>query len=106
MSMRKVYSYVVCLVALLILLWGVVDVISASIGMVVLKPSTNAYEPLPPEGSMIPGGGDIKGIEPSIEDYYQRRMVMDRFGDSFARILVSGIVFAYFSLKLKAEDKE
>jgi len=102
---KQIYYYVICLVSLIILLWGVVDVISASISLIALKPSAGMYEPLPPEAGM-PGGGDIKGVEPSIEDYYQKRMVMDRAGDSFARIIVSGLVFGYFSMKLKGLEKD
>jgi hypothetical protein len=97
---RKLYCYVVCLIALLILLWGMVDVISASISLTILKPQAPSYEPMTAEGAPFPGG-EIKGIEPSIEEFYQRRMIMDRVGDSFARILVSGLVFIYFSVKIK-----
>ncbi len=102
-SIKQIYYYVLCLISLIILLWGVVDIVSATASMIVLKPSSSSYEPVPPEGTL--SGGDIKGMEPSIEDYYQRRMVFDRMGDSFARILVSGIVFGYFSMKLKSAEK-
>ena len=101
---RKIYCYVLCLIALLILLWGIVDVISASISLITLKPQAISYEPMPPEGTTFPGG-EIKGVEPSIEEYYQKRMVLDRIGDSFARILVSGLVFGYFSIKIKNLEK-
>lgn len=101
---KQIYYYVICLISLIILLWGAVDIISATVGLAVLKPQGGMYEQLPPEGGM--SGGDIKGVEPSVEDYYQKRMVMDRMGDSLARIFVSGAVFAYFSMKLKGLEKE
>ena len=102
---KQIYYYVLCLISLIILLWGVVDVMSASLSLVVNRPSAGMYEALPPEAGM-PSGGDIKGVEPSIEDYYQKRMALDRAGDSFARIIVSGFVFGYFSMKLKGLEKE
>ena len=101
---KQIYYYVVCLVSLVILLWGVVDVLSSTVSLIAFKPSMTSYEPMP-SGEGLPGG-DIKGVEPSIEDFYQKRMVLDRVGDSFARILVSGLVFGYFSLKLKGLEKE
>ena len=101
---KTIYSYVICLIAFVILLWGVVDVLSASISLVTAKAQPVSFENMPPEGGNFPSG-DIKGIEPSIEDYYQKRMVLDRVGDSLARILVSGAVFWFFSQKLKSAEK-
>jgi len=80
-----------------------VDVISASVSLMGLKPQQPNYEMVPPEGAPFPGG-EIKGIEPSIEDYYQKRMVMERLGDSLARIVVAGLVFGYFSLRIKKRE--
>jgi hypothetical protein len=105
MNVKKVYSYVICLVALIILMWGVVDVISASLGYIAFKPQPSSYDMAPPDGAPFPGG-EMKGIEPSIEDYYQKRMVLDRIGDSLARIIVSGLVFGYFSLKIKGLEEK
>jgi len=105
-KMRKTYCYVVCLISLVILLWGIVDIISASIGLTILKPASPAsYEMIPNEGAPFPEG-ELKPMGPSIEEYYQRRMILDRVGDSFARILVSGVVFLYFSVKIKSLEKQ
>jgi len=103
-SIKLIYQYVVCLVALLILLWGVVDIVSASVSLVTAKAQPASFDMMPPDSGNNLTGGDIKGVEPSIEDYYQKRMVMDRVGDSLARILVSGLVFWAFSSKIKSQE--
>lgn len=102
-TIKLVYQYVVCLIALVILLWGVVDIVSASVSLVTAKTQPATFDIMPPEGGNI-SGGEIKGVEPSIEDYYQKRMVMDRVGDSIARIVVSGLVFWAFSSKIKSQE--
>ncbi len=102
-SVKLIYQYVVCLVALLILMRGVVDIVSASVSLVTEKTQPATFDIVPPEGGNI-SGGEIKGVEPSIEDYYQKRMVMDRVGDSLARIIVSGLVFWAFSAKIKSQE--
>jgi hypothetical protein len=91
------------LIALVILLWGVVDIVSASASLITAKAQPSGIEMMSPEGGNI-NAGDIKGIEPSIEDYYQKRMVLDRVGDSLARIVVSGLVFWAFSSKIRSQE--
>ena len=85
-------------------MWGMIDVVSSTVSYVVFKPpEITMGSPTAPKDSL---SSETKGaIEPFIDEYYQRRMIFDRLGDSIARILVSGIIFAYFSYRLRALER-
>jgi len=103
-TVKKSYYYVVCAITLFVLMWGTIDVVSSIISFVAFKPQELQIEsPTSPKGGLpsdVKGGG-----EPFIDEYYQSRMLFDRLGDSLARILVSGAIFAYFSYKLRLMEK-
>ena len=81
MDLKKAYYYIICLVALFVLMWGAVDLASAGIGLATAKePGITALEK--------EGGA-------SVDIYYQKRMLYDRLTDSLARIVISGLVFIY-----------
>ena len=104
-TVKKTYYYVICVVTLLVLMWGTVDVISSMLSITIFKaPSISLEEPSAPSG----GRGGEKGTpEPFFEEYYQSRMIFDRIGDSIARILVSGALFLYSSYRIRElESKE
>ena len=103
MSVKKGYYYVICAITLLMLMWGTMDVASSIISYMVFRPPEVTLEsPTAPKG-MQP---EVKGaVEPFIDDYYQSRMIFDRLGDSIARILVAGALFAYFSFRLKEMER-
>jgi hypothetical protein len=86
-------------------MWGTVDVISSILSMTVFKsPSVSLEAPAGPQS-----GGDAKSgaAEPFFDEYYQGRMAFDRIGDSVARIIVAGIIFAYAGFRIRElEGKE
>ncbi|MFH0887071.1 MAG: hypothetical protein V1843_02765 [bacterium] len=86
-DVKKIYLYLVCLFTLFILLWGVIDFLSGSIHLVSIIPNLPA---------MANTSSDMASNE-----FFQKQMIYDRIGDGFARLLVAGIIFGYFSIKLK-----
>ncbi|MBU0687052.1 MAG: hypothetical protein KKB81_04305 [Candidatus Margulisbacteria bacterium] len=91
---KKIYYYVICVLAFFVLMWGIIDLTSSSINLLILNPSGQQESSFAPsEGSVEVPIASLKGNP--VEDYYQRRMMMDRFGDSLARVLIAGIIFAY-----------
>ena len=92
MDLKKAYYYIICLASLLALLWGVVDLAGAGIGLATTRVSA-------PAGQMqiIPD----TAADQSLDIYYQRRVMNDRLVDSLARIIVSGLVFAYSRTKVE-----
>lgn len=104
MSIKKCYYYVICALTFFILMWGAIDVVSSLVSVVVFRPPQLAAES--PTSSKDAYSSESKGAgEPYIDEYYQNRMIFDRLGDSIARILVSGAIFAYFSFRLKEMEK-
>ncbi len=91
MDLKKAYYYIICLVALFVLFWGLVDLSGALAGM-----STSRLAPsLEPS---LPGAGE-SASEQSLDMYYQKKMLGDRLADSLARIIIAGAVFAYARIK-------
>lgn len=81
MDLKKAYYYIICLVSLFVLMWGIADLASASVGLAMARiPAPVTLE---------------KESEPSLDIYYQKKMLYDRLADSLARIVISGLVFAY-----------
>lgn len=83
MDLKRIYYYIISLTALFVLFWGLVDFSSASLGLLTAR--------IPPAFSAAPD----KETEPALDIYYQKKMLSDKLVDSLARILVSGLVFAY-----------
>ena len=74
---KKIYYYIIALITFFVLLWGTIDLLSASAGMIA-----------------------DKNPAPGPEEYYQLKITQDRIFDSLARMLVSGVVFAYARFKI------
>jgi len=89
MELKKAYYYVICLVALFMLGWGLVDLASASVGLVSAR--------MPAISSEKEGDLDI---------YYQKKVLYDRFSDSLARIIISGIIFTYSRIKVSQLERK
>ena len=87
---KKAYYYIICLITFFVLMWGLVDFASTSIHLV--------------SGRMLttPQGMDK---EPNLDEYYQRRVTEDRLYDSLARILVSGLIFAYAKFRINQLER-
>lgn len=101
LDLKKVYYYVICVMAFFILMWGVVDLASTSAGLFIIKDNSLSYDAPAEEGLSPADKGDQ-----FFDAYYQRKMLHDRFWDSLARIIVSGLIFAYFRItvnKLEAQ---
>lgn len=102
---KKVYYYVVCAVTLFILMWGMVDVVSSILSVTLFKPPSVSLEAPAVPPSAVEGKGGA--MEPSFDEYYQGRMALDRIGDSIARIIIAGIIFAYAGYRIRElEGKE
>jgi hypothetical protein len=90
MDPKKVYYYIICLVALLVLFWGAVDLTSSLIGLAGARPT---HSPSIGEGDQ------------SMDLYYQKKMLYDRLSDSLARIIIAGLVFGYSRIKINRLEK-
>jgi hypothetical protein len=91
LDMKKAYYYVICVMAFFILMWGTVDLISTSVGIYIIKDATPSLSS--PADEAPPSA---EKSEQFFDAYYQKKMLFDRFWDSLARILVSGLIFIYF----------
>ncbi len=102
---KKVYYYVICAVTLFVLMWGLVDVTSSVLSITIFKAPSISLEASSGPQSAAEGKGGVP--EPSFDEYYQGRMVIDRIGDSVARILVAAAIFAYAGYRVRElEGKE
>ncbi len=106
LTIKKVYYYVVCLVTLFVLMWGMVDIVSSALSLTIFKPPSLGIEaPMGQQGGTGAGEGQASG--PSFDEYYQGRMAVDRIGDSIARILVAAVIFTYAGYRVRElEGKE
>lgn len=103
MDLKKIYYYIICLITFFVLMWGIVDIVSATLSLTIFKAESVSLESAPGvEGMFAERGG---AAEPLIEDYYQRRMIYDRMGDSLARIVIAGAIFAYARWKIFKFEK-
>jgi hypothetical protein len=101
LDLKKVYYYAICIMAFFVLMWGTVDLVSSSAGLLNIG-ATAASLVCPPGESGVPSE---KG-EQLFDSYYQKKMLMDRFWDSLARMLVSGIIFAYCRVTVNKLEKQ
>ena len=100
LELKKIYYYVICVMAFFVLMWGVVDLGSSSVGLMNLRGSAPSFS-LPSETPMM---GPDKG-EQFFDAYYQNKMLQDRFWDSLVRIIVAGAIFAYSRFTVNRLEK-
>jgi hypothetical protein len=98
---KKIYYYVICIMAFFVLMWGVVDLVSSSIGLVSIKAATTSAAVSEGEEGILPPEGDQL-----FDTYYQGKMLQDRFWDSLARIIVSGAIFGYCRFRAGRLEEE
>lgn len=90
MDLKRTYYYIICLVSLFILFWGVVDLSGAAVGLSMAKTAAVSLSQSPTIGE-----------EQTLDVYYQKKMLFDRLSDSLARIVVAGLVFFYCRKKVE-----
>lgn len=91
-KIKTIYQYSICLVTLLVILWGTVDVVSSLISY--------SFEKSNRQFSAIQKLPEI----PPIDDFFQNKMLLDRIFDGISRVIIPGFVFLYFSSKIKKEE--
>jgi hypothetical protein len=91
MNLHKAYYYIICLVALFVLFWGLVDLSGSAVGLATAKGSAISLDQAAPP---------VADNDQSLDVYYQKRMLYDRLADSLARIIFAGLVFAYCRAKV------
>ena len=98
-NLKKAYYYIICLISFFVLMWGVVDLLSSSTGLVGIQQTTVAPPTDQPESLSVDKG------EQYFDAYYQKKMLYDRFWDSLARIVVTGLIFSYARIKVHQLEK-
>lgn len=93
MDLKKTYYYIICLISLFVLLWGVVDLTSATVGLAMNNTSTASL------ARATDAPVDQSG-EPMMDMFYQKKMLYDRLWDSLARVIVAGLIFGYSRIKV------
>ena len=93
MDLKKAYYYIICLAALFVLAWGIVDLTGAAAGLITNRVPSASLE----QSTQSPSE---KESEPYLEAYYQKKMLYDRLWDSLARIVVAGVIFSYSRIKV------
>ena len=101
LDMKKAYYYIICIMAFFVLMWGTVDLISTSVGIYAInKDSAPSF--VLPEAE----GADVaEKNEQFFDAYYQKKMLNDRFWDSLSRMLIAGLIFAYFRFTVNRLEK-
>jgi hypothetical protein len=101
LDVKRIYYYAVCVMAFFVLMWGTVDLASSSIGLFSIKGSFSSFTTPAGEAPLASEKG-----EQFFDAYYQRKMLFDRLWDSVARIVVAGIIFAYFRFTANKLEKQ
>ena len=101
LDLKKVYYYAICLMAFFVLMWGLVDVVSSSAGLLNIGAASLSLSAPAPDAAISPEKG-----EALFDSYYQKKMLLDRFWDSLARIVVAGLIFAYFRITGNRLEKQ
>jgi hypothetical protein len=86
-NFKKLYYYVLCIMAFFVLMWGAIDLASATFGLIGLK---GAAPPAIESQSLLPDKG-----EQGLDSFYQSKMLYDRLWDSLARVIIAGGIFIY-----------
>jgi hypothetical protein len=105
LPLKKIYYYAICLLAVFILTWGAIDLAGSALGLIFSPAAppdsiTGGIENAAPDNAASPGRGQ------TIESFYQRSMLLDRFGDSLVRVIIAGAVFAFCRIKINKLEGE
>lgn len=101
LDLKRVYYYVIAVMAFFVLMWGMVDFASSSIGLLNIRQAATSLS-APSDNST---SSAEKG-EQFFDAYYQKKMLYDRFWDSLVRILVPGLIFGYCRYKINKLEKQ
>ena len=101
LDLKRVYYYVICVMAFFVLMWGTVDLASSSIGLLNMRGALPTLTP-----SLEPSTAPAEKGEQLFDVYYQSKMLNDRLLDSLARIVISGLIFAYCRIKVSKLEQE
>lgn len=85
LDFKKIYYYIICLIAFFVIMWGAIDTLSATISLINVKLTQVT----------LPTTGEIP-----FDQYYQNKMSWDRLFDALSRLLVASVFFAYAKLRL------
>lgn len=100
LDLKRIYYYVICVMAFFVLMWGVVDLTSSSLGIYNLQNTPMISMPAE-DSSLAPDKS-----EQFFDTYYQQKMLYDRFGDSLARLVVAGLIFIYCRFTVSRLEKQ
>ena len=100
LDLKRVYYYVICVMAFFVLMWGVVDLSSSSLGIYNLQNAPAVSMPTD-DSSLSPDKS-----EQFFDTYYKQKMLYDRFWDSLARIVVAGLIFVYCRFTVNRLEKQ
>jgi hypothetical protein len=89
-NFKKLYYYVLCVMAFFVLMWGAIDLTSSVFGLIGLKGSSQTSAPPIESQALSPDKG-----EQGLDAFYQSKMLYDRLWDSLARVLIAGGIFIY-----------
>ena len=92
-NIKRVYCYAVCLVCLTIMLFGLIDISFAALSFVSNRQSAPSYQNNRAQMQTAP--------DAVADEYYKGILLRDRTYDGLSKIILPGIVFVYFSRKLK-----
>lgn len=101
LDLKKVYYYVICLMAFFVLMWGLVDVVSSSAGLLNIGAVSVSLSAPAPDAALSPEKG-----EALFDSYYQKKMLLDRLWDSLARVLVAGLIFVYCRITVNKLEQQ
>lgn len=101
LDIKRIYYYVICVMAFFVLMWGMVDLASTSMGLYNIRGAGSSLS-APSGGASLPAE---KG-EQFFDAYYQKKMLYDRLWDSLSRILIAGIIFGYCRYTVNKLEKQ
>ena len=103
MDHQKIYYYVICVMAFFVLMWGTIDLASSSLGLMNINKA--AGQSVSSQTESLSPTQTEKGDQ-FFDAYYQKKMLVDRFWDSLARVFIAGAIFGYCRFKAaKLEEK-
>jgi hypothetical protein len=101
LDLKKVYYYAICVIAFFVLMWGTIDLVSSSAGLLNIRGVWPMFSALSEEAPITSEKG-----EQFFDIYYQRKMLLDRLLDSLARVVISGIIFTYCRYRVSKLEKQ
>lgn len=89
---KKIYCYAICLICFTLVILGLVDLSSATMSFAINKQEVRI-------SSNVQNNPDVMS-----DEFYQKKIFMDRAIDGMAKIIFPGIIFIYFSRKIRKSE--